>query len=372
MPKPNPNKRQLQRYCNCVFDENDIVEVRLLPSGHRSWHKAKDLPDQFARLNRLNGEGQNVYLGANPRTAEGQSSAEGVAFAHCLFADFDGGATVEHASEKISAAGMPEPTALIESGHGCHAYWRFESDDEINLEEWPQLQRALIAAVDSDSSVHDLPRVMRVPGFLNLKSEPFVPCTLVDADASRKYGLQMLRAILAAHLKKDESQPQPEPAPFDGSQPESNSDYLDKLGRASLYVAKIPNCEQGERNPVAFKVAAAVVNDFALDEADAWRLLSTWNLRNEPPLDESELRQVFENAANSAQKPKGCKAETKAEPRYKIRHGGGKKTESKPEGRKKEPSQAEILIDLAGDAELWRTPDGDPFASVKETAGPDF
>jgi hypothetical protein len=77
--------------------------------------------------------------------------------------------------------------------------------------------------------------------------------------------------------------------------------------RAAAYVRTIPSASEGCRNDEAFRVAAILVNDFALDECEAWRILAEWNSGNLPPLLEDELRKVLASAQKNAKHPKGEK-----------------------------------------------------------------
>lgn len=75
--------------------------------------------------------------------------------------------------------GLPEPTALVHSGGGIHAYWRFNEpwtfDDasaaQAASEAW---QRRLVQQGEAlgyhVDSLGDLPRILRVPGSLNHKT----------------------------------------------------------------------------------------------------------------------------------------------------------------------------------------------------------
>jgi len=75
-----------------------------------------------------------------------------------------------------------EPHIIVESSPGrWHTYW-LTSDTALG--DFKGIQLALAAKYNSDSSVCDLARVLRIPGFLHQKSEPFmtrlvrpVPCT---------------------------------------------------------------------------------------------------------------------------------------------------------------------------------------------------
>jgi|GEM_PF-1037173 hypothetical protein len=281
-----PAGAQLARFAACVFDSDDVVEVRRLPSKQSTWHKASELPELAGALGAENAAGQNIYAGANPRSQSGGTTAADVALARCVFADFDG-VTCEVASAKIKAAGLPSPTLLIDSGHGAHAYWRL-AEPLSDLPQWTAAQKQLIAALQSDKAIHDPPRIMRLPGFLNVKNDPHVACRIVRADAESRYSLDSLLATLpAAEL----------PEPKQTSVPLVASTELSTYTRAAAYIEKIEGSEAGGRNQQAFRVAAALQKDFALSHADAENLLRKWNQRNKPPLDDGELVEVMRNAA---------------------------------------------------------------------------
>jgi hypothetical protein len=64
------------------------------------------------------------------------------------------------------------PHMLVNTSPGkWHVYW-LVSDCPIN--EFKQRQKALIQRFDSDPQVCDLPHVMRIPGFIHQKGQPFL------------------------------------------------------------------------------------------------------------------------------------------------------------------------------------------------------
>ncbi|MFC3833857.1 MULTISPECIES: phage/plasmid primase, P4 family [Deinococcus] len=83
---------------------------------------------------------------------------------------------------------MPEglplvPTATIESSAGRHhVYWAV---DGIPLDEFPVIQKHLAGLYSADPAVHDLSRVMRLPGYWHGKDEPgqLVRLTSLQPDA---------------------------------------------------------------------------------------------------------------------------------------------------------------------------------------------
>ena len=52
---------------------------------------------------------------------------------------------------------------------------------DVPLVGFSELQKALAAEFSGDPKVHDLPRVMRLPGFLHRKGQPF-QCRVVSVD----------------------------------------------------------------------------------------------------------------------------------------------------------------------------------------------
>ena len=156
----------------------------------RSWARpgrSSETPRRaIAKLATL-GHGTQVYFGANPRRRRG-GKAEDVAIARCLFADFDGGTTVEQARIRWAEACIPEPTVIVITGGGVHAWWRLQEPME-DLALWTQHQKALARRLGSDQSVTDAPRIMRLPGFVNWKYAHQPLCVVESCDPDNAYSL---------------------------------------------------------------------------------------------------------------------------------------------------------------------------------------
>jgi RecA/RadA recombinase len=177
-------------FLGAIFEPEDVIEFRPLPpAAGRRWAPLGEIPDIVDWLERINkdeNQRAHAYFGANPRREVGASQAEGVALARCLFADFDGGVVVEDAMSRVKAAGYPMPTAILESGGGVHCWWRLE-DPVHDAELWHLRMKAMSAALGSDQSICDWPRIMRLPGFINWKHEQRPLAHLYDCDATRVY-----------------------------------------------------------------------------------------------------------------------------------------------------------------------------------------
>lgn len=307
---PDREKMQLQIYSQLVFEPaDDIVELRLIKAGEKPvqrWVTAKELPGQTEMLERYNQNDFNIYAGTNPRKAPGLSGDEHVKLARSIFADFD---HIENGDlepsefilKKIKEAKLPKPTMLIDSGHGIHVYWLLE-EPLVDLSQWKLIQQRLIVTLDSDKSIKNPERIMRLPGFWNVKKKPYVECSIISYDAERRYKLD----DIVKHLTE---LPESEPEPIQGQNDTARQDNvkpLEKRVRAILYAAKWPPCNQGERNNIAYNHACQL-RDFDLPEMEAFEILADWNIGNCPPLAEAEIHKAITNANNYAKKPAGTK-----------------------------------------------------------------
>src|SRR5688572_5551330 len=86
-------EHEVAHYVDCVFEPGDIVEVRCLrkrdgkPDVNQGWHIASSLVTRIGPLTKLNNDGWNVYVGANPRPYKRATTDSCIQIARCLFAD---------------------------------------------------------------------------------------------------------------------------------------------------------------------------------------------------------------------------------------------------------------------------------------------
>lgn len=161
----------------------------------------------------------NWYISVHPSTAIPPCNANGeirqppyvraqkryVAALNCLYGEFDvktyGSKEAIH--QHIANAPWPAPSVLVDSGGGVHAYWllrepwMLDSDDARQAAEI--VQRAWVQQVISaDPTVHDLVRILRVPGTRNFKYDPAPQVAFLACDLDRTYALPALTAHLPA------------------------------------------------------------------------------------------------------------------------------------------------------------------------------
>ena len=172
-----------------IFDESDIIEIRTLGAMRvQKWTNLKDAPDIIADLTKLGGSATDMYFGANPRANKKGGTAKDVSMARCLYADFDGGTTIEQAKMRIEESLIPEPTAIVATGGGVHAWWRL-SEPCLDMDIHCAHQKALAARLGSDKCIHDAPRLMRLPGFVNTKYDHRPLCYVAAVDTDNTYSL---------------------------------------------------------------------------------------------------------------------------------------------------------------------------------------
>src|SRR5208337_3041529 len=123
------------------------------------------LDECWDEIVRLNERGAGVFVTVNETDGKGRKG-ENIVRVRALFVDLDG------APSEPLLQHDPKPTIVVESSPGrFHGYWPIGG---VGLEDFGGLQRALAGRLGGDPAVCDLSRVMRLPGFVHRKGEPFL------------------------------------------------------------------------------------------------------------------------------------------------------------------------------------------------------
>ena len=149
-----------------TFDDS----ARKRPELVRTLHGT--LEEHQEELLDLNMKGAGIFFTVNETDGKGRKK-ENIIRVRAFFADFD---TVDFDRPKklaTGAMGFLPASVVIESSPGKHhAYWILD-DGECALNEFSTIQKRIAHILGSDPKVCDLARVMRVPGFIHHKGEPF-------------------------------------------------------------------------------------------------------------------------------------------------------------------------------------------------------
>ena len=185
--------------------EPDLEEARrflnlLDPGGRFTFQTFLDKKDvqKFGKLSRvlhgsldehattlvsLNDQGAGVFVMVNEGdgiTHDGNRtcrSAKNVIRVRAAFVDLDGSPLEPVLKARVA------PSIIVESSPmRWHAYWRL---DDCPLDRFTPIQTALAERFAGDPSVSDLPRVMRLPGFIHHKHDPFMT-RIVDINEVRE------------------------------------------------------------------------------------------------------------------------------------------------------------------------------------------
>lgn len=131
-------------------------------------------------LIKANRAGYGVFVTVNATDGQGRSKAN-VRYVRALFTDLDG-----NPLDPIYSAPLDAHIIIQTSDKRFHAYWLVK---DVPLKDFEFAQRFLAKKFGGDPSVCDLPRLMRLPGFMHLKQKPF-RSHILEWTGTRKYSYQ--------------------------------------------------------------------------------------------------------------------------------------------------------------------------------------
>jgi hypothetical protein len=147
-----------------TFDESGKRQLAHILQGTLAQH--------HRRLQALNVQGAGIFVTVNESTGKGRCNAN-IIRVRALFLDTDGAAYPAHLPLK--------PHIVVQSSPGrWHLYFLV---DGVALEDFGVIQAALAEKYGTDSTITDLCRVMRLPGFYHRKGHPVQVQLLETRDA---------------------------------------------------------------------------------------------------------------------------------------------------------------------------------------------
>jgi hypothetical protein len=147
-----------------TFDDSDEERAQLTRTLHGS------LDECWAKLEQLNAAGAGVYVTINEIEPGKPRRTKYTRRVRALFIDLDDPAQFDDVRSKILKCGLP-PSIVTQTSPGkFHIYWLV---NDCPLELFKAAQQRLIELFGTDRNVCDLPRVMRLPGFIHRKEMPF-------------------------------------------------------------------------------------------------------------------------------------------------------------------------------------------------------
>jgi len=196
----------VRQFLEVLFPElhESFIEVRLIKPDHvlpPTFYESIEqllnaMPQGIGEQN-----GFNVYFGACLRSRR-DGKKDAVKLVWSLWVDLDAKAFGGGKSEALKRLReFPlSPTAIVDSGHGYHAYWRLKEPEEIHdpsdVVRIEAYLKALTSALGGDRQAAELARVLRLPATYNVKvpSAP-VLVTIVELNPSRQYNLSEFESL---------------------------------------------------------------------------------------------------------------------------------------------------------------------------------
>jgi hypothetical protein len=183
---------RLRHFLDAVLEPDELYEIRSVPFAKPGshWAKPAGIPALVPMLMAWNRMKSNPYFSVNPRAHVGAKTGADSLPGSLIVADFDSGLPLVEVKSRLTAAGLPEPTAIVcTSPEHWHCYWRLDARLP-DLETFKRHQQGLADVLGSCPNVSSFQQVMRLPGpFCNVKADrPDHPrVKIVACDPNRIY-----------------------------------------------------------------------------------------------------------------------------------------------------------------------------------------
>lgn len=183
-----PDLDQAATFLAALDPEEDRFTFQYFGEHPASTVRARHLHARFAdaasMLAEVNAAGAGIFVTVNRTDGHGRTAANIVGL-RSLFIDCDG--------PRARPLALPPSLNVETSPLRGHHYWLLAPGEP--LAGFRGAQEALADYYATDPTVTDLGRVLRLPGFRNMKHEP-VPVRLLRCNAATRYSIA---EILAAH-----------------------------------------------------------------------------------------------------------------------------------------------------------------------------
>lgn len=228
----------------------------------------------LAGIEALETRGAGVFVQVQAGSNRGNKHITDI---RCVFVDLDG-APLDSITNAVRR-GFPKPSMIVESskeapgGARYHVYWRVA---DVDLQSYSYVQRQLATTFGGDPAVHDLSRVMRLPGTRNFKYNPEGEHVSIihfkdDLKPVLKGDLVEACALVSGHLPEREVTGKEVVGVVAESQ--SFADGLVMDGYDKERVSDITELKPGDRTQKIVRIAGAMVAENPDDDLDTIKRL---------------------------------------------------------------------------------------------------
>lgn len=246
----------------------------------------------------LNADGAGIFVTVNQTDMRGRS-LNNIRRVRAYFVDKDDGSFDR---DKLLAP----PHLIVRSRNGEHAYWLVDEGDQPDrteyLQEFPYIQKALAQHLEGDMVAHDLPRVMRIPGFLHHKQDPYLVQLITAREDLAPYRAHELIEIM--ELDVEGQKPKPiTTGPIDQS---AFPAHDERVSRCQAYMSKVGGAIEGQNGDRHTYNVCKIGGDFGLTKEEFWPILWNWNVSEcQPPWTEVELENKLRRSESRRTEPFG-------------------------------------------------------------------
>lgn len=252
---------------------------------------------QLDHLNRTQVE--NIHHGVNPRFRRPRKHGTNADVSHyvAVWVDVDFHGHEEAVRKQfvdtvfdLQKRGL-DPSIVVESGRGLHAYWLFDKP-------YPVAEARPICAGIQDyfkisDAVHDQRRILRLPGFLNLKdSKSPKLCQVFDATWAR-YPIERFKEFAIVDFKKSSEDIEIEADERERAKVATGSSRDPKIEEVKNGVGESGG-PYGGRHLAAVALAGHYCARLKTKK-NVLYAMRDWNQRNSPPLPDEEVEKVVED-----------------------------------------------------------------------------
>ena len=306
-----------------------FLEIRRLPGGVQNFCQSIEQAVSIASVDRSH----NIYFGVALRSDrkgdEAHAAVVPTLWADIDWKDFAGG---KEAAAMVLASFEFPPSIVVETGHGWHCYWLLKEPVEVTAENRPCLRGLLLGlaeALGGDPACRDLSRILRVPGTRNLKDPKNPkPVEIIRWYPERRYNLSDFEPWAVSDGFSGGNGKIQAPAPPVG-----------------------PEIRDGKRNATLMSLAGTMRRRGMGQEAITAALLEENASKCKPQLPKGEVHKIARNACLYEPEPSEDDSE-----------------EDEDQEKKERKSQADFLVDLALEDELFHDQTQTPYARVKVNA----
>lgn len=179
----------MREFLDLILPPHGLAELRAMrppAKVEQEFYSISDSLDwMIESAHKWDADGYEVYFGALPRTVSRGKATDVWPTSDVLWADIDAkGRRKSDLLFDINDFPVP-PNVVNDTGHGYHCWWKL--DREVPFAQARAVMEGIARRLHGDP-VYDQPRVMRLPGLSNHKSE-VLPVRLLRFDSTRRHDL---------------------------------------------------------------------------------------------------------------------------------------------------------------------------------------